>query len=72
MRISAKLALRTRTSTPRFEVETRFVMQNNHGEDIYKTQISSCFMHFDGVTEQVCKLHGKGLRSFLSVGLNVL
>ena len=40
-------------------------------EYIYKTRISSCFMHFDGVTEQLCEVTLKlRLRNFLSVGQN--
>ena len=34
-------------------------------EDIYKTRISSCFMHFDGVTEQLCKVTRQRLKKFL-------
>ena len=48
-----------------FEVETRSVMQINMAEDIYKTRISSCFMHFDGVTEQLCKVTRQRLKEFL-------
>ena len=48
-----------------FEVETRSVMQINMAEDIYKTRISSCFMHFDGVTEQLCKVTRQRLKKFL-------
>ena len=48
-----------------FEVETRSVMQINMAGDIYKTRISSCFMHFDGVTEQLCKVTRQRLKKFL-------
>jgi hypothetical protein len=34
-------------------------------EDIYETRISSCFMHFDGVTEQLCKVTRQRLKKFL-------
>jgi hypothetical protein len=46
-------------------VETRSVMQINMAEDIYKTRISSCFMHFDGVTEQLCKVTRQRPKKFL-------
>ena len=69
MRNSAKLALRTRTTIAQAskwkQVETRSVMQINMAEDIYKTRISSCFMHFDGVTEQLCKVTRQRLKKFL-------
>jgi hypothetical protein len=51
-----------------FEVETRSVMQINMAEDTYKTRISSCFMHFDGVTEQLCKVPLQRLKEFLECG----
>ena len=34
-------------------------------EDIYNIQISSCFMHFDGVTEQLCKVIRQRLKKCL-------
>jgi hypothetical protein len=45
-------------------------MQINMAEDIYKTRISSCFMHFDGVTEQLCKVTRQRLKKFLELGQN--
>ena len=34
-------------------------------EDIYNIRISSCFMNFDGVTEQLCKVTHQRLKKFL-------
>ena len=34
-------------------------------EDIYNIRISSCLMHFDGVTEQLCKVTRQRLQKFL-------
>ena len=33
--------------------------------DIYNIRISSCFMHFDGVTEQFCKVTRQRLKKCL-------
>ena len=38
-------------------------------EDIYKSRRSSCFMHFDGVTEQLCKVTRQWLKKFLECRL---
>ena len=34
-------------------------------EDIYNIRISSCFMHFVGVPEQICKVTRQRLKKFL-------
>ena len=34
-------------------------------EDIYNIRISSCFMHFDGVREQFCKVTRQRLKKCL-------
>ena len=34
-------------------------------EDIYNIRISSCFVHFDGVTEQLCKVTRQRLKKIL-------
>ena len=34
-------------------------------EDIYNIQISSCFMHFDGITVQLCKVTCQRLKKYL-------
>ena len=39
-------------------------------EDMSKIRISSCFMHFEGVTEQLPKLLVKGLRNLSIAGIN--
>ena len=38
-------------------------------EDIYNIRTSSCFMHFDGVTEQLCEFRRKRLKKFLECRL---
>ena len=62
MRISSKLTLRTRTNTHVFRYALCKIIM---AEDIYNIRISSCFMHFDGVTEQLCKVTRHRLNKFL-------
>ena len=62
MRTSAKLPLRTRTNAHKVRLALCKIIM---AEDICNIRISSCFMHFDGVTEQLCKVTCQRLKKFL-------
>ena len=62
MRTSAKLQLRTRTNAHEVRIALCKIIM---AEDIYNIRISSCFMHFDGVTEQLCKVIRQRLKKCL-------
>ena len=62
MGISSKLALRTLTNTHVLRYALCKIIM---AEDICNIRISSCFMHFDGVTEQLCKVTCQRLKKFL-------
>ena len=62
MRTSAKLSLSTRTNAHEVRIALCKVIM---AEDIYNIRISLCFMHFDGVREQLCKVTRKRLNKFL-------
>ena len=63
MRISSKLALRTNTHL--FRCFRYALCKIVMAEDICNIRISSCFVDFDGVTEQLCKVTRHRLRKFL-------
>ena len=62
MRTSAKLQLRTRTNAHDVRIALCKIIM---AEDIYSIRISSCFMHFDGATEQLCKVTRQRLKKCL-------
>ena len=61
MRTSAKLPLRMRTNAH----EVRIALCKIIMAGIYNIRISSCFMHFDGVTEQFSKVTRQRLKKCL-------
>ena len=62
MRTSAKLPLRTRTNAHEVRIALCKIIM---AKDIYNIRISSCFMYFDGVTEQLRKVTRPRLKKFL-------
>ena len=62
MRTSAKLPLRTRTNAHEVRIALCKIIVT---EDISNIRISSCFMHFHGVKEQLCKVTRQGLKKGL-------
>ena len=62
MRTSAKLPLRTRANAHEVRIALCKIIMAEH---IYNIRISSCFMHFDGVTEQLCKVTRQRLKKCL-------
>ena len=66
---SAKLPLRSRTNAHEVRIALcKIIMAEdiyNMAEDIYNIRLTSCFMHFDGVTEQLCKVTRQRLKKCL-------
>ena len=65
MRTAAKLSLRTRTSAHDVRIALIALCKLIMAEDICNIRISSCFMHFDGATEELCKVTRKRLKKYL-------
>ena len=62
MRTSAKLPLHTRTNAHEVRIALCKIIM---GGDVYNIRISSCFIHFYGVTEQFCKVTRQRLKKCL-------
>ena len=62
MRTAAKLPLRTRTNAHDLRIALCKIIM---AEDTCDMRISSCFMHFDGATEQLCKVTRQRLKKCL-------